>query len=89
MRRNPPLAVLVNPPREMSVTTRRKRSMDIRLVEEGIISDDVHDIRYAHTDDGTNYQHRFGPDVQAVAATWGSRRVVILVGPDHLWQDFE
>lgn len=89
MRRNPPLAVLANPPRRMSVTARRKRSMDIRLVEEGIISDEVHDIRYTHRDDEANYHHEFGSDVQAIAATWGSRRVVILVGPDHLWQDFE
>ena len=54
----------------------------------GLIGDDVYDVRYQHADDGLDYVHDFGPNVELEALPDGS---VLLSHRDGLplWDDFE
>lgn len=88
-RTNPQL-VIYNPPALMRV----RRVMRSGRVA-GLISDNVHDIRYTHADDGKDYQHPFESDVLMLALDSGehgreSGHDILLTGKDgqSLWEDF-
>lgn len=86
-RRNPTL-VVYNPPAGLRVRRVMPRG---RIV--GIVSREVHQIRYKHTEDGELYQHSFQrrPGVMMVAIEQADgQRDVLLTGADGqpLWEDF-
>jgi hypothetical protein len=87
-RENPHL-MIYNPP-----LMRVRRVMRSGRVA-GMISDDVHDIRYTHVDDGKDYQHPFESDVLMLALDSGehgqdSGHDILLTGKNgqSLWEDF-
>jgi hypothetical protein len=54
------------------------------------LSDDVHELRYTHIDDGDNYKHEFGGEVEMWAVLAGSDRRILLIHKrgEPLWEDF-
>ena len=60
----------------------------------GMVSEEVHEIRYMHAQDGEAYRHAFEkhPGVQMIAIEGpGGQQSLLLVGKDgqSLWEDFD
>ena len=94
-RRNPPLTVFsVNPPRHRAPRLSRHvfgtdTARGVTVTRCGEIGKGVHCIRYTHADDGLDYEHIFETeDVKAIAVMFGSRRAVLLVGSEDIWDDY-
>lgn len=82
--RNPsPLLVIHNPPIKV-----RRMLGSSRVI--GVMSQDVHEIRYTHADDGESYKHEFGDGVQMFAVERDGLRDIHLTHVDGkpLWEDF-
>lgn len=82
--RNPsPLLVIHNPPIKV-----RRMLGSSRVI--GVMSQDVHEIRYTHADDGQSYKHEFGDGVQMFAVERDGFRDIHLTHVDGkpLWEDF-
>lgn len=82
-----PNLVVFNPP----LKVRRMLQKGSRFV--GQISNQVHQIRYKHADDGENYVHDFedSPGVQMFAVQSGGGHALLIVGRDgqKLWDEFD
>lgn len=54
------------------------------------MSDNVHEVRYVHLDDGEAYRHEFNDDVEMWAIQRGDSRDVLLTHKQGkpLWEDF-
>ena len=54
------------------------------------MSDDVHELRYTHTDDGEDYKHPFEGEVEMWAVLAGGERRILLVHKQGkpLWEEF-
>ena len=82
--RNPsPLLVIHNPP----IRVRRMLGSS-RVI--GVMSQDVHEIRYTHAEDNESYKHEFGDGVQMFAVERDGLRDIHLTHVDGkpLWEDF-
>jgi len=95
VRENPPLTVFsVNPPRRRvprlkSRILAMEGGRGVTVERVGEIGNGVHCIRYTHADDGLDYEHVFETeDVKAIAVMFGSRRAVLLVGSEDIWDDY-
>lgn len=90
MHRNPPLTIFAaNPPSVRKKFRGDLHGRTIKLEMIGEIGECVHDIRYTHVDDEQDYEHLFEyDDVKAVAVMFGSRRAVLLIGSEDIWDDY-
>ncbi len=83
-----PSLVIFNPP----LWVRRSMPKGSKVV--GMVSEEVHEIRYRHAQDGEAYRHSFevSPGVQMIAIEGpGGQQSLLLVGKDgqSLWEDFD
>ena len=86
---NPPLVIYGNPPMR---TKRAPRGVggfaEVEMVET--MSEDVHEIRYTHVQDGKDYVHKFDPGAMMTAGMIARRKVVVIGRLDNkpVWKDF-
>jgi hypothetical protein len=84
-RRNPSLIIYNPPPWVQEV-------LPPGATVEQCISEDVHEIKYQHSDDGEWYSHKFDPgvDLFAIRGPNGQHNILI-VGQDgqNVWEDYE
>lgn len=89
LRRNPPLVVFSNP-RSMAL---RGASPEVRAKGRyvGKISEDLHDVRYTHFENGLDFKHDFGPGVEMWAIEEDGQRRILLTHKDGkpLWGDYD
>lgn len=83
--RNPTL-VIHNPP--LTGARRTGQFEAGRVVAK--LSEDVHEVRYTHFDDGEDYRHEFEGDVEMFCVLRAGRRDVLLSHREGkpLWDDF-
>lgn len=84
-----PTLVIHNPPIGRARVTGRGEFDGGRIVAK--LSDDVHEIRYTHQDDGEFYRHEFNGEVEMFCVLRAGRRDVHLSHRDGkpLWDTFD
>lgn len=55
------------------------------------LSEDVHEIKYQHADDGEWYSHKFEPGVDLYAVNVDGQHSIVIVGRDgqNVWENFD